>query len=195
MNIALAEGDEDAPPPADYHWGQNDDASEAPQAFEKPVETVVHDQATSRAAQVKPRDIERPVPAAEVPRAAKANITPLGAAAAAPGKPLDFRRPEAAKVADLPPPDALAMLRQKGRDATVPDSPAAGPARHAGAPKEPAKSIEPRRSAGGKGREVLVGKGCEQEHRSELSGRPAAEDGPLGGAIVRSSAFAGHHRS
>ncbi len=142
MNIAATEGDEDTPLPADYHWGQNDDASDAPQAFEKPVETVVRDQ-TTPAAQVKPRDVARPVPVAEVPRAAKADVTPLGAAAAAPGKPLDVRRPEAAKVADLPPPDALAMVRQKGKDATVPDSPPPAPVAMTDAPKEPAKSIEP----------------------------------------------------
>jgi hypothetical protein len=142
LNIAATEGDEEAPPPADYHWGQNDDASDAPQAFEKPVETVVRDH-TTPAAQVKPRDMDRPVPVAEVPRAVKAEATPL-AAAAAPGKPLDVRRPEAAKVSDLPPPDALAMARQKGKDATVPDSPAPSPIAARDAPKEPAKSIEPR---------------------------------------------------
>ncbi len=143
MNIAAAENDEDSPPPADYHWGQNDDASDAPQAFEKPVETVVRDQKTP-AAQVTPRDVERPVPAAEVPRAVNTEITPLGAAAAAPGKPLDVRRPDAAKVSDLPPPDALAMVRQKGQDAALPDSSAPSPVAMPEAPKKPAKSIEPR---------------------------------------------------
>jgi hypothetical protein len=141
INVAAAENDEETPLPADYHWGQSDDDSAPQQAFEKPVETVVRDQATP-AAQVKPRDIERPVPIAEAHRAEKAEITPLGAAAA-PGKPLDVRRPEAAKVAELPPPDALAMLRQKGQDATIPDSPAPAPVAMPEAPKEAAKSIEP----------------------------------------------------
>jgi hypothetical protein len=141
LNLAAADGEEEALPPTDYHWGQNDGDSEAPQAFEKPVETVVRDQ-TTPAAQMKPRDIERPVPAAEVPRAVKAEATPL-AAATAPGKPLDVQRPDAAKVADLPPPDALAMVRQKAESATIPDSPAPAPVAMPEAPKERAKSLEP----------------------------------------------------
>jgi hypothetical protein len=38
------ESDDDALPPADYHWGQSDDEQDAPQAFEKPVETTVREQ-------------------------------------------------------------------------------------------------------------------------------------------------------
>ncbi len=72
---ALESADE-SQPPADYHWGRNDEEDEAQQAFEKPVETDLRDQAVAAAA-VKPRDIERPVPAAEVPRAAKPDLTPL----------------------------------------------------------------------------------------------------------------------
>ncbi len=121
MIAAAAESDEESPPPTDYHWGQNDDEQEGQQAFEKPLDTMVHDQ-TAPAATVQPRDLERPTPAAEVPRAAKQDLTPLGIAAAAePGKPLDVRRPDASKVEDLPPPDALAMLRQKGQEPDIPD--------------------------------------------------------------------------
>jgi hypothetical protein len=140
QDAALAAFDE--APPADYHWGRNDDEDEPQQAFEKPVETDVRDQAVA-AATVKPRDLDRPVPANEVPRAAKPELAPMGVAAAQPIKPLDVLRPAAAKVEDLPPPDALAMVRPKDRETAMPEAPAPAPVAMPEAPKEPARSIEP----------------------------------------------------
>ena len=139
-SIAVPEIDDDPPPP-DYHWGQKDDEPEAQQAFEKPMETVVRDQAAP-AAKVQPRDVESPQKIADVVHRTKPDMTPPAAPATALDKPLDLRRPDAAKVQDLPPPDALAMLRQKGKEAAIPDESMPVPDKLPEAPKAPAKSIE-----------------------------------------------------
>ncbi len=147
---ASMENAEDSQPQADYHWGRNDDEEAAQQAFEKPVETDVRDQVVAAAA-VKPRNMERPVPAAEVPRAAKPDVSPPDAAAATlPKKPdpslrvgAPVRRPDASKVEDLPPPGALAMAPPADRETMIPDAPAPAPIAMPEAPKEPSKSLEP----------------------------------------------------
>ena len=145
MSDAVADSDDTPPPPADYHWGENDEqqGNEAEQAFEKPVATAIRDQAPP-AAQVQPRNLDRPVPVAEVPRAAKPDFSPLGVGAATePGRPLDVRRPDAAKLETLPPAEALAMVRQKGMEAPIPEAQRPAPLAMPEAPKESAKSIEP----------------------------------------------------
>ena len=76
----LAESEVDVPPPADYHWGQNDDAPPPEQAFKKPIVTRLRD-LIPPAAQVEPRNLERPVPVAEVPRTHPRSISPRWASA------------------------------------------------------------------------------------------------------------------
>jgi hypothetical protein len=138
--------DDDSQLPTDYHWGQNDDEQQAAQAFEKPVETAVREQFAA-ATQIQPRDLLRPVPAAEISRNVKPDVTPLGPAAdplrGEPGKPLIVRRSDAAKGDDLPPPEALAMARQKGPEPAIPDAAAPSPIAMPDAAKESPKVIEP----------------------------------------------------
>ena len=138
---ARPESDDESPPP-DYHWAQ-DDEQQPEQAFEKAVATTIREQAPP-AAQVQPRDMERPAPAAEIPRVPNVEITPLGVGGAPePSGPLDIRRPDAAKIEEAKPPEALAMVRQKGDELPLPKTESPAPAAMPEAPKEPPKTPEP----------------------------------------------------
>ena len=140
---ARPESDDDSPLP-DYHWAQ-DEEQQPEQAFEKVVETTVRDQAPA-AAQVQPRDMEHVAPLAEVPRAPKVEVTPLGTGATEPSGPLDIR-PDAAKVEEAKPPEALAMVRQKEAELPIPKTESPTPADHEytvpEAAKEAPKTPEP----------------------------------------------------
>ena len=132
---------DDEPPPPDYHWAQ-DEEQPPEQAFEQVVTTTIHEQAPP-AAQVQPRDKERPAPAVEIPRAPNVEITPLGVGGVPePSGPLDIRRPEAAKIEEAKPPEALAMVRQKGDELPLPKTDSPAPAAMPVAPPEPPKTPE-----------------------------------------------------
>ena len=141
VSDAQAEFDNEPPPP-DYHWAQNEE-QEAEQAFEQVVATTIREQAPP-AAQLQPRTMEQSAASAELPRNPNVEITPLGMSGVPePGGPLDIRRPNAAKIAEARPPDALAMVRQKGDDLPLPKSDAPAPAAVPELPKEPPKVLEP----------------------------------------------------
>ena len=138
---ARPESDDESPPP-DYHWAQ-DDEQQPEQAFEKVVATTIREQAPP-AAQVQPRNMERPAPAAEIPRAPNVEVTPLGVGRAAePSGPLDIRRPDAAKIEEAKPPEALAMVRQKADELPLPKTESPAPVAMPEAPKEPPKPPSP----------------------------------------------------
>jgi hypothetical protein len=136
---------DDEPPSPDYHWVQDDEQPE--QAFEKVVPTTIRDpQAGAPAAQLPPRNLDRPAP--ELPRVAEVEITPLGAGGVPePSGPLDIRRPAAAKIKDAKLPEALAMVRQKGDDLPLPKSDSPAPAAMPEGSTEPPKIPEPAASA------------------------------------------------
>ena len=107
------------------------------------VATTIREQAPP-AAQLQPRNMERPAPAAEIPRVPNVEITPLGVGGAPePSGPLDIRRPDAAKIEEAKPPEALAMVRQKGDELPLPKTEAPAPVAMPEAPKEPPKTPEP----------------------------------------------------
>ena len=133
---------DEAPPPPDYHWAQNDE-QEAEQAFEKVVATTLREQAPP-AAQLQPRDMGRSAPVAEISRAAKVEIAPPGGAESPKlSGPLDIRRPDAATIKEARPPEALAMVRQRGDELPLPKTDAPVPVAMPQAPKEPRRTPEP----------------------------------------------------
>ena len=67
------------------------------------------------------------------------------AATPEPSGPLDIRRPEAAKVEEAKPPEALAMVRQKGDELPLPKADAPAPAAMPEARKEPPKTARAQR--------------------------------------------------
>ncbi len=137
---ASPEFDDDSTPP-DFHWAQ-DDEQQPEQAFEQAVVTTIREQAPP-AAEVQPRDRERPAPAVNTPRMPDVEITPLGVGGGPePGGPLDIRRPDAAKIEEAKPPEALAMIRQKEEALPLPKSEPPAPAALPEAPKEPPKTPE-----------------------------------------------------
>ncbi|MGA2254072.1 MAG: hypothetical protein ABSG53_05365, partial [Thermoguttaceae bacterium] len=136
-----SEGDDESPPP-DYHWAQ-DEEQQPEQAFEKVVDTTIREQ-TPPAALVQPRNMDRPAPVAEIPRIPDAEITPLGVGGAPePSGPLEIPRPDAAKVEEAKPPEALAMVRQEGDELPLPKTESPAPAPMPEAPKEPPKTPDP----------------------------------------------------
>ena len=83
-NVLEALGDstqepDDGPPPRDFPLGQNDE-QEQEQGFEKVVPTTIREQAPP-AAQLQPRNMERPLPAADMPRGPNAEVSPWAWAA------------------------------------------------------------------------------------------------------------------
>jgi hypothetical protein len=110
-----AEPDDDLVAP-DYNWNQAEEP-EAEQAFETPVNAAVREE-TPPAAILKPRDVQRPVPVADVPRLAGIEAHPLGAPAA--GKPLTVRRAPGAAPQEIKPAAALAVARQAPRPSELP---------------------------------------------------------------------------
>ncbi len=138
---ASSDLDDGSSPPDDYHWAQ-DEEQEPEQAFEKVVSTNIREQAPP-AAQLQPRNMERPMPATDIPHVPNVEITPLGVGGAPePSGPLDIRRPDAAKIEETKPPEALAMVRQKGDDLPLPKSEAPVPIAVPEAPKESPKTPE-----------------------------------------------------
>ncbi len=141
MRDSQSEVDDESLPP-DYHWAQ-DDEQQPEQAFEQAPATTIQEQAPP-AAQLQPRNMERPMAATDIPRVPNAEITPLGAGGAPePGGPLNIRRPDAAKDEVANPPEALAMVRQKGDELPLPKSEAPAPIAMPETPKEPPKTPEP----------------------------------------------------
>ncbi|MGO9114022.1 MAG: hypothetical protein ACLP9L_32805 [Thermoguttaceae bacterium] len=133
---------DDEPPSPDYHWAQ-DEEQQPEQAFEKVVATTIREQAPP-AAQLQPRNLDRPAPATELPRVPNVEITPLGVGGVPdPSGPLDIRRPAAAKIEDAKPPEALVMVRQESDDLPLPKLESPAPAAMPEAPKEPPKTPEP----------------------------------------------------
>jgi len=144
----VSEGDDESLPP-DYHWGQ-DDEQQPQQAFEKVVDTTLREQAPPAALE-QPRKMDRPTPMAEIPRGSKVEITPLGVnESPEPSAPLNIPRPDAAKIEDGKPPEALAMVRQEDGNLPLPNIDAPAPAALAEAPKEPPKTLEPAADLAGK---------------------------------------------
>jgi hypothetical protein len=133
---------DDEPPPPDYHWAQ-DEEQQPEQAFEKVVATTVREPPPP-AAQVQPRNLDRPPVAADLPRVPNIEITPLGVGGSPdPSGPLDIRRPDAAKTEEGKPLEALAMVRQKADDLPLPKSDSPAPAAMPEGPKESPKGPEP----------------------------------------------------
>jgi hypothetical protein len=101
----------------DYHWNQAEEP-DAEEAFEAPVATTVHDEPPKLIA-IQPRDAQRPVPVAEVPRKPGVDLNPLGRGGPEepggpiePLRPVEMRRAAAANMPEVAPPDALAMARE-----------------------------------------------------------------------------------
>ena len=75
MHDSQSEADDESLPP-DYHWAQ-DDEQQPQQAFEQTVSTTIREQARP-AAQLQPRNMDRAMPATDLPRGPNAETTPLG---------------------------------------------------------------------------------------------------------------------
>ncbi len=126
----------------DYHWTQAEEP-DAVQSYEAPVATPVREQ-PRQAAAMESRNMDRPTPVNEIPRAVKAELTPLGAAAAtAPGEPLDIHRAKAADAKEAKPAEALAMARRQGNEMALPKGDAVVSLPELQPAKEPAKNLEP----------------------------------------------------
>ncbi len=126
---------DDEPPPSDDLFAPEEDQG-TEQAFEKVVATTIREQAPP-AAQLQPHNMSRPAPMADIRRAPNAEITPLGVGGVPePSGPLDIRRPDAAKIEEAKPLEALAMVRQKGDELPLPKTEAPAPVAIPEAPKE-----------------------------------------------------------
>ncbi len=125
VHDARSDSDDESPSP-DFHWAQ-DDEQQPEQAFEQAVTTTIREQAPP-AAQVQPREMERFAAAADIPRTPNVEIAPLNAGEARKASgPLDIRRPDAAKIPEAKPSEALAMVRQKGDELPLPKTEAPAP--------------------------------------------------------------------
>jgi len=130
---------DDEPPPSDDLLSQDEEQG-TEQAFEKVVATTIREQ-TPPAALVQPHNRARPAPAADIRLAPNVEITPLGVGGVPePSGPMDIRRPDAAKIEEAKPLEALAMVRQKGDELPFPKTEAPAPIAMPEAPKEPPKT-------------------------------------------------------
>lgn len=100
----------------DYHWVQAEEP-DVEQVFDTPVATEVRDE-NPPSAVMQPRDLERPVPVADVPRSPRAEATPLGSGG--PGIPLEMHRPAVAMLREVQQVAALPMNREVKRALDLP---------------------------------------------------------------------------